>query len=102
VLEKLPVTWSREAIAIGGKTYSTRDHTIVMIFPNPLNTKRYVVINSGHTFHEKDFKASNSWLFPRLGDVAVLKFAKSENGYEEQTVWAEIFNNAWRLPSIGQ
>ena len=100
ILPKLPVEWSRDEITVHGQTWSTADHGLVMIFPNPLNTRRYVVINSGHTFHEKDFKASNSWLFPRLGDVAVVKFEADKAGFSQTTAWAEIFNSAWRLPPV--
>ncbi len=32
----------------------------VLIAPNPLNNERYVVFNSGHTFHEEEFKGSNA------------------------------------------
>lgn len=29
---------------------------------------RAVVINSGHTFGEADFRGTNAWLYPRLGE----------------------------------
>ncbi len=98
VIEKLPVTWDESGFEVHGQRYSAKDHGLSLIFPNPLNQRRYVVINSGHTMHEKDFKASNSWLFPRLGDIAVQSFKKTDAGYEEKIEWAEIFNSAWRLP----
>ncbi len=98
ILPDLPVRWTEKTIQFGDQTFDANTHGLCMIFPNPLNPSRYVVINSGHTFHEKDFKASNSWLFPRLGDVAVLKFEKSADGYSEEIAWAEIFNSGWRLP----
>ena len=99
VLEKLPVKWTKDALVVAGKKYDPNTHGLSLIFPNPLNPRRYVVINSGHTFHRRDFRASNSWLFPRLGDIAVQKFEKKTNGgYKETTVWAAIFNSAWRLP----
>jgi dienelactone hydrolase len=44
----------------------------VLIAPNPLNNGRYVVFNSGHTFHEEEFKGSNALLYPRLGDYAMI------------------------------
>ncbi len=44
----------------------------LMIAPNPLNPNRYVVFNSGHTFHEEEFKGSNALLYPRLGDYAMI------------------------------
>lgn len=98
IVEQLPVKWSRDSIEVAGRTYKTADHCVSLIFPNPLNTSRYVVINSGHTFHERDFKASNSWLFPRLGDIAVIRFQQDGEAFVEDTAWAELFNSAWRLP----
>ncbi len=95
----LPVTWTADALRVGEQTYPTSDHTIALIFPNPLNPRRYVVINSGHTFHERDFRASNSWLFPRLGDGAVLKFQATESGYSEKPATAWIFDQRWKLPA---
>ena len=38
-----------------------------MIVPNPLNPDRYVVFNSGHTFHEEEFKGTNALLYPIWG-----------------------------------
>ena len=72
VIGKLPVRWSRTAIAVGAQTFSAADHVPVLIYPNPLNPKRYVVINSGHTFGDADFRGTNAWLYPRLGDYSVI------------------------------
>lgn len=100
VLPELPIEWTDETITVNGQSYSTADHAVSLIFPNPLNPSKYIVINSGHTFHEADFKNSNSWLFPRLGDIAVQKFTKQDDGsFDEQTVWAANFNSGWRLPN---
>jgi predicted esterase len=98
ILDRLPIEWTRDGLSVNGKTYDPSTHGLAMIFPNPLNPRRYVVINSGMTMHEKDFKASNSWLFPKLGDIAVLKFERSSRGYEESTEWAALFDARWRLP----
>ncbi|MGH7202162.1 MAG: hypothetical protein ACREJB_16275 [Planctomycetaceae bacterium] len=99
ILDQLPVEWTREAIIIQGQRYDPASHGLAMIFPNPLNPRRYVVINSGHTFHQQDFEASNAWLFPRLGDIAIQKFAPDGEGrYKEEVVWAALFNAGWSLP----
>ena len=99
LVNDLPLKWDESSLTIGGKRYSTANHGLALIFPNPLNPRKYVVLNSGHTFHEPDFKASNAWLFPRLGDVAVQKFAAdAAGGFQETVVWAEIFNGGWFLP----
>ena len=98
VLKRLPIKWTKESIEVNGKSWDPKQHGLSMIYPNPLNPNRYVVINSGHTFHEKDFKASNSWLFPRLGDIAVQRFEKTKaGGFEETTLWADLFHSGWLL-----
>lgn len=100
VVGNLPITWTKDRIEFDGQEYDPATHAVVMIFPNPLNPERYVVINSGHTIHEKDFRASNSWLFPKLGDFAVIRFEKGDKGkpYVEEVVRAGIFNGHWELP----
>lgn len=100
VIEQLPVRWSKTGFEVNGQTYDSKSHLLSMIYPNPLNPRRYVVINSGHTMHEKDFRASNSWLFPKLGDIAVQKFPKGvSDPAKATTVWAEMFDSKWKLPS---
>ena len=99
VLDRLPVRWTKDGFEVNGQAYDSKTHTLSMIYPNPLNRRRYVVINSGHTMHEKDFRASNSWLFPKLGDIAVQKFPDGVNDpTKATTVWAEMFDSNWKLP----
>ncbi len=99
VLEGLPLDWTTDGIALGGNTYDPDTHGVAMIYPNPLQPERYVVINSGHTMHSKDFKASNAWLFPKLGDIALLRFSsENEAGFSETTIWADLFDAHWNLP----
>ena len=98
ILDRLPFDWNKEAIVIEDQSFHPDQHGVCLIYPNPLNPGKYVVINSGHTFHEKDFKASNSWLFPRLGDIAVLKIDRKANGsFEETILLNEIFNGGWKF-----
>ena len=74
MLPKLPLTLdARRAAARRARRTPPRDHAPVLIQPNPLAAGRYVVLNSGHTFHEKELASLNYLLFPRLGDWAVLK-----------------------------
>jgi len=99
IVKGLPLTWTEDEIAFGGKAFSTDSFAVAMIFLNPLNPRRYVVINSGHTFHEDAFKASNSWLFPRLGDAAAIRFKRNakKDGYSESVDSAHIFDQQWQL-----
>lgn len=100
VIDRLPVRWSKDGFEVNGHAYDSKTHALSLIYPNPLNPRRYVVINSGHTMHEKDFRASNSWLFPKLGDIAVQKFPDGANDpTKAMTVWAEMFDSNWKLPA---
>src|SRR5262249_18521593 len=41
MLDKLPLKWTKNAIELGGRKYDTADHLPVLIYPNPLNPKKY-------------------------------------------------------------
>jgi hypothetical protein len=90
MIGKLPIRWSRTGITVGAQTFGAADHVPVLIYPNPLNSTRYVVINSGHTFGDADFRGTNAWLYPRLGDYSVLK----ANG---DVVLSGFFDEQWQF-----
>src|SRR5439155_27082742 len=73
LLPRLPISWTNDELRVGKERYAAADHAPVLIQPNPLAAGRYVVLNSGHTFHEKELSTLNYLLFPRLGDWAVVK-----------------------------
>ncbi len=103
VLPKLPLTWTEKELAFGKDRYASADHAPVMIQPNPLAAGRYVVLNSGHTFREKELASLNYLLFPRLGDWAVLKVgakspANPSDPLEEEVIRAGFFDERWLLP----
>jgi poly(3-hydroxybutyrate) depolymerase len=103
LLPKLPVTWTEKEMRWGKETYPSADHAPVMIQPNPLASGRYVVLNSGHTFREKELASLNYLLFPRLGDWAILKVgakapANPSDPLEEEVIRAGFFNEHWLLP----
>ena len=99
VLPDLPIEWTKDAITVAGKTYDPGTHAAVLIYPNPLNPRKYVVLNTGHTFHADAFEGTNALLFPRLGDLAVLKVTSDgKKGFKEETAWAGLFDANWELP----
>jgi hypothetical protein len=106
VLPKLPITWTRDELRVGGQSYSAKDHAPVFICASPLAANRYLVINSGHTFHAEDFAAFNYLLFPRLGDWAVMKIEpgadtwlpSSPAAFPEKVIRAGYFDEDWRQP----
>ena len=69
-----------------------------MIYPSPLNPGRYVVLNSGHTFHAADFQGTNARLYPRLGDYAILKpMSTDKDPAAADVVTAGLFDDYWRV-----
>jgi dienelactone hydrolase len=93
---KLPIRWVGDEIVAGDQRFSAADHTLALVCPNPLSPTRYLVLNSGHTFGEKEFRGTNALLYPRLGDWAVLK--KSDR----TVVAAGLFDETWHLDAPGR
>ena len=96
VVDRLPLKWTKEAIEVGGKNYAANEHVPALIYPSPLNTVRYIVLNSGHTFHANEFKGTNALLYPRLGDFAVLKLAGKEP-LDATPATAGLFDEFWQV-----
>ncbi|HEY3839014.1 MAG TPA: hypothetical protein VGL72_20715 [Bryobacteraceae bacterium] len=90
-LKNAPIHWTEQSIVVGDKKFDAATHMLSMIYPNPENPKRYLVINSGHTFHEPDFKGTNVLLYPRVGDWAVTEIATGK------VVAEGVFNRNWKL-----
>ena len=107
-LPKLPLTWTRDEVKFGTESHAAKDHAPVLInaSPFPGASDRYVVINSGHTFHEKEFAAFNYLLFPRLADWAVMRVTAGAEAWRtgaefpESAVRAGYFNEEWKVPTV--
>lgn len=71
IAAKLPITWRENTFTFRGKSYDRGGHVPVLILPNPLNPRRYVVLNSGLTFREGHDR-TNSLQNPKLPDWVVI------------------------------
>ncbi len=71
VLAKLPVQWTKESLTLNGKAHPGAGAMPVMIYPNPLNPERYIVINSSFTYREYDY-LNNARQVAKLPDWAVV------------------------------
>jgi pimeloyl-ACP methyl ester carboxylesterase len=89
---KLPLRWNASGIRLAGKTYSSLDHVPMLIYPNPLNPSRYIVLNSGFTFSDAA-PTSNALQIPELPDYAVLDLNTGV------PTTAGFFDERWQLPS---
>jgi len=94
-----PFRWSANTLQVGEKKYDPATHLLILIHPSPFAKDRYVVLNSGHTFHEADFKGTNALLYPRLGDYAVVKPTPTDKDPAAfAVVTAGLFDESWQLP----
>jgi dienelactone hydrolase len=89
VLPDLPISWTKNEIKIAGKSYAANEHIPSLIAASPVNSVKYVVLNSGHTFGTKDFMGTNALLYPRLGDWGV-------STIDDVVVSSGFFDERWK------
>lgn len=103
-LPSLPVKWTPETVGFG-RPMPAATHAPVLICASPLPGAegRYIVVNSGHTFHEPEFSTLNYLLFPRLGDWALVETQSGGEawrpgvaGFPERVLETGYFDEAWR------
>jgi hypothetical protein len=97
IAAKLPLRWDSQTVGFGGETFPANAHVPVLIYPNPLNPNRYVVLNSGFTFREFDY-LNNARQTPKLPDYAVIDTSvpvtrQAPGGIIE----AGFFDEQWRV-----
>ena len=104
-LPRLQIRWTRETLSMDGQDRSAANHAPLLIAPSPWSRlPRYVVLNSGHTFHEPELSTLNYLLFPRHGDWAVVEVGASQTeqptgSVQETILEAGFFDEQWRFPS---
>jgi pimeloyl-ACP methyl ester carboxylesterase len=97
IIGDLPIQWTKELLAIGVDRFSSASHVAAMIYPNPLNPKTYVVLNSGFTFREYDY-LNNARQVPKLPDFAVIDISKPVTAQKPGGIaTAGFFDESWKL-----
>jgi hypothetical protein len=104
IADKLPIRWREKALTVPGTVVSPRErefdgrsHALVAIYPNPLNPRRYVVLNSGFTFRDYAY-LNNARQVPMLPDWAIVDLTTPPG-----TVWpgkiaaADFFGEDWKI-----
>jgi hypothetical protein len=99
IADKLPVRWGADKVTLGEQSFAAAHHVPVLIYPNPLNPKRYVVLNSGFTFREYDY-LNNARQVPKLPDFAVIDVLTPPSSRHPGAVAAAgFFDEEWKLPA---
>ena len=102
IADKLPIVWGKERVQVGTKTYGASSHIPTLIFPNPLNPSKYVVLNSGFTFREYDY-LNNARQVPKLPDWAIIDISQPITSRRPGGISdAGFFDEHWQLNSPSQ
>ncbi len=93
VKDKLPVKWTKESVSLGGQSFPANECFPALIYPNPLNPKKYVVLNTGLTIDDRGY--NGDYGTPLWGDYAIVKVRPGEAIPEMLT--AGLFDESWQL-----
>jgi len=98
IADKLPIRWNAEGkIVLGKQSYDASHHIPAFIYPNPLNPKKYVVLNSSFTYREYDY-LNNARQIPRLPDWAILDVDQPATSQRPAGIAAAgFFDERWAL-----
>jgi hypothetical protein len=95
--DKLPIRWEGDKIVAGSKSFPAETHSAILIYPNPLNPSKYVVLNSGFTFREYDY-LNNARQVPKLPDWAIVDITTPPDSRKPgKIVAADFFDEFWGL-----
>lgn len=97
LVDRLPLAWSDSEIEFGGESYDATRVVPVLIYPNPLNPDRYVVLNSGFTYREYAY-LNNARQIPMLPDWAMIDIAAGATSQHPGKIMsAGFFDEAWQM-----
>jgi len=100
VAGQLPIKWSGESLVAGSQKFDPAQQALILIHPNPLNTQRYIVLNSGLTYREADY-LNNARQTPKIPDWAIVDFSEKPTEYTPgKIVAADFFDEHWQLKPV--
>jgi hypothetical protein len=91
---KLPVKWTRETVTMAGKEFPAKESFPALIYPNPLNPSKYVVLNTGLTIEDRGY--NGDYGMPSWGDYAIVKVKTAAEVPDLQM--GGLFDENWRQP----
>jgi hypothetical protein len=100
IAARLPLQWTTDAIQTGPPSsmrHAAELCVVAMIYPNPVNPNKYVVLNSGPTFREQHDR-TNSQQTPKLPDWAIIDITSPADGLTPgKIVNAGFFDERWQF-----
>ena len=96
IVAQLPVKWDAKELVFHGQTYAAANHAPILVFPNPLNPARYVVLNSGIDFRTEGY-GNNAHQTPKLPDWAIVDLRTPPGPrWPGKIVDAGFFDEEWK------
>jgi dienelactone hydrolase len=98
IQDDLPIQQDDENLIVPGRgKFSAKLHAPILIYPNPLNASRYVVINSSFTFREYSY-LNNARQTCKLPDWAIVDLRTPPGTqWPGKIVDAGFFDETWRV-----
>lgn len=97
IAPQLPLKWTAGELTAAGKHFDVTRNLPILIYPNPLNPERYVVLNSGMTFREADY-LNNARQTPKIPDWAIVDLSEKPSEYAPgKIVAADFFDEHWQF-----
>jgi pimeloyl-ACP methyl ester carboxylesterase len=103
IMSKLPIQWTPGSVTVGDQKFDGSKHTLIAVYPNPLNPQRYVVLNSSFTYREYAY-LNNARQVAKLPDWAVVDVTvKPDALWPGKIVAANFFDEKWQLkPAVAR
>ena len=92
--DRLPFKWTRQSVTLNGQTFPSNENYPALIYPNPLNPAKYVVLNSGLTINDRGY--NGDYGTPLWGDYAIVKV--KPGAAVPELITAGLFDENWQFP----
>jgi Prolyl oligopeptidase family len=97
LIGRLPLKWNATSVQIGNTVHPASTCVPIMVYPNPLNFRHYIVVNSGFTYREYDY-LNNARQTPKLPDWAIVDTTTPPGSrYPGKIVDADFFGEQWEV-----
>jgi Prolyl oligopeptidase family len=97
IADKLPIRWNEKEVVAGAQHFPAERHVPILIHPNPLNSERYVVLNSGFTYRDADY-SNHPRQFAKLPDWAIVDLETPPDSRRPGKIAAaDFFDERWLL-----
>ena len=96
LLPQLPLKWDGKTLEFRGYKLDAAHHAPILILPNPLNPRRYIVLNSGIDFRDEAY-GTNALQVAKLPDWALIDLRTPPGPrWPGLVLDAGFFDESWR------